>query len=441
MRVYGRETEYGLTARTRSTGSDGPWRRLGSDEAAQRLFTPLARAYAATSVFLPNGGRLYLDVGNHPEYATPECLTLADLQVAERAGDELMVELAGDARAAEAEDGLDTEFSLFKNNLDSFGNTYGSHENYLVARSLELDHLSAWLVPFLVSRQAIAGAGRWHKGTFTVSQRCDALADTVSGHTTRSRPLINTRDEPHADPSRFRRLHVISGDSNCDEESALLRYATTELVLRLAETGRPAPITLTDPTERLRAWGRDPGPAFEVQSAYAALAGEVAEGLTDALDAWRERSVVPEWRRKRDLIVAYRDRHGLADADPRLDALDLRWHALGDDADGRPLGLARLLEARGALPRRTDPGAVASARTLAPGEGRARLRGRLVEAVRANGRSAAVDWRTVTVHDLPATLALDDPLVGDDPRVDRLVARMAAEPRWRVLGGFSPPRE
>lgn len=439
-RIYGLETEYGLVARTR--GHDGGWRRLAADEAATLLFVPLAREHAATSVFLPNGGRLYLDVGNHPEYATPECATIADLQTAERAGDDLLVALAARARDAEAAEGRHTEFTLVKNNVDSFGNSYGSHENYLVDRDADPDHLASWLVPFLVSRQAIAGAGRWLRGTFTVSQRCDALAEVMSANTTRSRPLINTRDEPHADPGRYRRLHVISGDSNLDEASARLRWAATELVLRLAESGRPAPVALDDPLAALRAWGRDPEPALALQRRYAALAADVADvadGLEDDLDAWQRGTVTPEWAHKRRLIAAYRDRHRLGDADPRLDALDLRWHVLGDGPEGRPAGLARLLEARGELPRLTDPDAVASALHVAPGPGRARLRGRLVAAARAHGRDVAVDWASVTVHDLPASVTLDDPFADADPRVDALVEAMATRPRRRPLGGFVPP--
>lgn len=442
MRVYGLETEYGLVGRTR--GPDGRWRRLAPDEAAQRLFVPVARRHAATSVFLPNGGRLYLDVGNHPEYATPECTSIADLLVAERAGDDLLVALAAEARAAEDAEGRDTEFTLVKNNIDPFGNTYGSHENYLVDRATDPAHLAAWLVPFLVARQAIAGAGRWRRGAFTVSQRCDALADVVSGNTTRSRPLINTRDEPHADPGRWRRLHVIAGDSNLDEGTARLRWAATELVLRLAESGRPAPVALDDPLAALRAWGRDPAPARELLARYAALAEDVAgpdlgADLGPDLDRWQRGAVTPEWAHKRRLITAHRDRHHLPDADPRLDAIDLRWHVLGTGPDGRPAGLARLLEARGELPRLTHPDAVAAALDRAPGPGRARLRGRLVAAAREHARDVAVDWASVTVHDLPATVALDDPFTDADPRVDALVAEMATRPRRRPLGGFVPP--
>lgn len=288
------------------------------------------------NVFLRNGGRVYLDVGSHPEYATPECRTPDDLVVAERAGDEVLAGLVERAVAAERAEGRETAFVLLKNNIDPHGNTYGSHENYLVGRDADPDALAAWLVGFLVSRQLIAGAGRWRRGVFTLSQRCDALADVVSNQTTRSRPLINTRDEPHADPRVHRRLHVISGDPNCSDRASLLKVAAAELVLRLAESGRPAPPAPVDPLAALRAWGRDPGAgvrladgtqasAWEVQgSATAPLAREVAEPLEwqpwrDTLDALTRGDAPPaaEWAVKKRLIEAHRDRHGLADADPR----------------------------------------------------------------------------------------------------------------------------
>lgn len=434
-RIYGVETEYGLTALRRA--DDGSWTRLGAEDAASALFAPFASGRASTNVFLPGGGRLYLDVGHHPEYATPECDCVDDLLVAERAGDELMVELASLATAREAQLGRETRFRLVKNNLDSFGNTYGSHENYLIDRSTDLDALTAWLVPFLVARQAIAGAGRWHRGTFTIAQRGDVLGDIVSGQTTRQRPLINARDEPHADPGRYRRLHVISGDSNLDETTAWLRYGATELVLRLAESGRPAPLTLDDPLASLRAFGRDPDAAADVLAVYADAAGDVADGLDDVLAAWRG-GITPEWAHKRTLIEGYRDRHGLPDDDPRLDALDLRWHEIGPDGPGErtPRGFARLLETRGVLARRTAPDAVARAHTQAPSPTRARDRGRLAAVLDEHGRDASLDWSKVVVHDLPATVTLDDPFALDDPQVSDVIARLAGQPRRR---GFRPP--
>ncbi|HHU37981.1 MAG TPA: proteasome accessory factor PafA2 family protein, partial [Propionibacterium sp.] len=374
-RIHGVETEYGLVG-----ASDG--RRLPIDEAATRLFAPIARRHATTNLFHRAGGRLYLDIGSHPEYATPECTSARDLVTAQRAGDALLLELADRARMAEAEEGCDTTFRLFRNNIDAFGNTWGSHENHLVARSTDPRVLSDWLVPFLVSRLLIGGTGRWRRGTFTLSQRGDVLGDLVSSQTTRSRPLINTRDEPHADPERHRRLHVISGDTNSLDHPMWLVIVATELVLRCAEAGGTPPAGPVDPLAALRTWNLDPDagvPAtdggnvtarglqrtyLDLATGHADDADETGPGwrawadALDALDAGRPSGL--EWDAKLRTIRAWRDRHGVDDTDPRLDALDLRWHELGAEA-GRPIGLAALWEARHGVRHTTDE-AVAAAR-------------------------------------------------------------------------------
>ena len=465
LRVVGLETEYGLMARTRAS-ADEPWRRVPADEAGSLLFAPMARRWRTTNAFLVGGGRAYLDVGSHPEYATPECNSAHDLVVAERAGDELLLDLVARAEADEAADGRETTFTLVKNNTDPWDNTYGSHENYQVPRGLDPAALEGWLVPFLVARQLLVGAGRWRRGRFTLSQRCDALVDVVSNQTTRSRPLINTRDEPHADAGRWRRLHVISGDSNLVEPSSWLKVAAAELVIRLAEQGRTPPLALVDPLGALRAWGSDPDAGARTSAggwvtARALLAtwhDAAADAVGDdpeagrAHRAWARASAAadagvpgpdaPEWLHKRGTLRAWRDRHGLADADPRLDDLDVRWHVLG------PSGLARLLEARGAWPRETTDAEVAVARSTPPSPTRARVRSALLDAARAHGRDHGVDWAAFVVRDLAGpdgvrprevVLRLDDPLATDHPDAAPLLARMASEPRVRSLGGFAPP--
>lgn len=473
MRVVGVETEYGLIARTREDASR-PWRRLLPDEAGAALFAPVAKAWRSTSAFLPNGGRLYLDVGAHPEYATPECTSAHDVVVAERAGDALLLDLAARARAEEAASGRDTVFSLIRNNVDPWGNTYGCHENYLVGRDLDPDALEGWLIPFLVARQLLVGAGRWRRGRFTVSQRCDALADLVSNQTTRSRPLVNTRDEPHADPDRWRRLHVISGDSNRAETSAWLKVAATDLVLRLAETGRTPPLALVDPLAALRRWGGDPDAGVAVQSGglvscrellatWHAAAADVADDpeTQAAWQAWDRTAAAserpepspdaPEWLHKRATIAAWQTRHGLALDDPALDDLDVRWHVLGG------AGLATLLESHQRWPRRTTDAEVDAAASTAPSATRAWVRGALIAAARRQDRDFGVDWSSFVVRDLAAvpasgagglggglrprdvTLRWDDPLTTHDPASEALLLRMEQEPRVRTLGGFVPP--
>ena len=465
-RALGLETEYGLIARTRAS-SDDPWRRLPADEAGGALFAPLARRARSTSVFVAGGGRAYLDVGSHPEYATPETSSAHDLVVAERAGDAWMLALVDQAVADEADAGRETSFSLVKNNVDPWGNTYGSHENYQVPRDLDPDRAEGWLVPFLVARQLLAGAGRWRRGRFTLSQRCDVLAGTLSAHTTRSRPLINTRDEPHADASRWRRLHVISGDSNVVEPSSWLKVAATELVLRLAEANRTPPVALADPIDALRRWGSDPDAGVPLAGGGHVTCRELLalwhEAASDAVGspeterawrAWRDTAEAaalptptasaPEWLHKRHTLQAWRDRHGLAADDPLLDDLDVRWHLL------TPGGLAGLLQARGAWPRETSDAEVAAARDAPPSPTRARVRSRLLAAAQTAGRDHGVDWATFVVRDLAGpdgvrprevALRLDDPLADSDADADALITRMTTEPRVRALGGFTPPSD
>lgn len=455
-RIVGLETEYGLVARR-----DG--RRLTADEAGQALFVPLARSRGATSAFLTGGGRLYLDVGSHPEYATPECLNARDLVIADRAGDEILLSLALHAEELEREAGHETTFEIYRNNVDSFGNTWGSHENYLVSREVDSKRIADWLVPFLVSRQLIAGAGRWSRGRFTLSQRCEVLANEVSSSTTRARPLINTRDEPHADPARFRRLHVISGDTNVLETTSWLKIVATGLVLRAAELGWRPPVELPDTLTALRSWGADPshataaGDAWAVQYAFLDAVAALAE-TPEQQEGWklwestlsetaRGRAGAAEWAHKLKLIESWRDRHGLSDADRRLDWLDLNYHLLGASGSERGGGAGRLLEERGVLPRISTPDQVRSALLVAPSPTRARVRGRLVAIAKTHERDVVFDWGEIVAHDLAGPdgraatlrLRLDDPFAVDNPDAEMLAHRLATEAPGRALGGFIPP--
>ena len=442
-RVIGLETEYGLLGRS-ARG------RLGSSEAAQLLFAPLEREYRSSNVFLAAGGRLYLDVGAHPEYATPECATVLDAVVAGRAGDELMLDLADRAVAAAEQAGTSVRLRLFKNNTDSYGNSYGSHENYLVERASDPDRFAEALTGFLVTRQLTSGNGSLSRGEFRISQRADHLHEAFSATTTRARPLVNSRDEPLADPARFRRLHVLAGDSNLSETTAWLRLASTELVLRLVEAGhRFEQLRLADPLGALPMVARDPLALLElaaggtitavaVQRAYADAVGEafpeqaelVAEWqrVLDALAQGRPDDIADtvEWAAKRRLLADYRRRHRLAPDDPRLAAIDLAFHELG------PAGLFTKLEQGGAVRRLSDPGRVTAALAAPPGDTRARARSRLISAARAAGVSYSVDWVRFTVHDWPGpddrdrSLELTDPRRADWPAVEELLAELEA---------------
>lgn len=463
MRVFGGETEYGLSARVRLV--TGRWRRLASDEAAQRLFAPIVAEHASTNVFLRNGGRLYLDVGSHPEYATAECTTLRRLLVHERAGDAMLVRLAGTAMEQDEDE---AELRLVKNNADGHGNTYGSHENYLVERDLDYDVLTEAMVPFLVTRQLVCGAGAWRGGRLVFGQRSAFLHGLVSPDTTKSRPLINTRDEPLADPTRWRRLHVIAGDSNLAEGSLALKWGTTLAVLDRCEDdlrhGRVPfrHLALADPSGAIVAASLDPHAHLErrgggtitpvqIQEAYREAvhdAGAPTERawvlgawgrVLGALAAGRPDDIADlvDWAAKRAMIERFRDRHQLAPDAPELAALDLACHEL-EERDGRPVGLLRLMEARGELLRLSRPGEVEAALAEPPDDTRALLRARLIGTARARGREHVVDWASFAVRDLPGgevRLPLPDPLAVADAAVDELCARMEEEPRTHGLRG------
>ncbi|MFL6026834.1 MAG: proteasome accessory factor PafA2 family protein, partial [Friedmanniella sp.] len=234
-RIYGLETEYGVAC------TSGGTRRLTPDEVARYLFRRVVTWGRSSNVFLRNGSRIYLDVGSHPEYATAECDDLVQLVNHDRAGERILEDLIVDAEQRLASENIAGDIYLFKNNTDSAGNSYGCHENYLVSRAGEFSRLADVLIPFLVSRQIICGAGKIQqtpRGTiFSVSQRAEHIWEGVSSATTRSRPIINTRDEPHADAERYRRLHVIVGDSNMNESTTLLKVGSADLVLRMMEQG------------------------------------------------------------------------------------------------------------------------------------------------------------------------------------------------------------
>ena len=456
-RVLGIETEYGLSART-GRG------RLSAPEAAELLFRPVVAERRSANAFLGNGGRLYLDVGAHPEYATPECRTVQQLLVAERAGDQIVAQLAGRAVEDAAEAGQDVAFRLFKNNVDSFGNSYGCHENYLVSRGLDLARAVHLLTPFLVTRQVLCGTGRLHRGEFTISQRADQLHDQLSATTTRARPLVNTRDEPLADPARFRRLHVLAGDSNLSEPSAWLKVGTTLALLDLIDRPEgPAPelaaFELADPGTALRQVTRDPNAslgladgrmitALELQREHLDLCAHLLEPglallwdrvLTALAADPDEVAAEVEWVAKRQLLAAFRHRHRLPADHPRLAQLDLAFHELG--------GPFAALEAGGAVTRLTDPADVESALERAPADTRAAARSAFVRAALEHRRDHSVDWQTCTVHDLPGsdglradrTVVLPDPLAPVSTDLEELIADLAAVPRVRASGGFGPP--
>ncbi len=449
-RIYGIETEFGVTCTFEGT------RRLTPDEVARYLFKRVVAWGRSSNVFLTNGSRLYLDVGSHPEYATAECDDLTQLVIHDRAGERIVEDLIGDAQSRLAEEGITGEIYLFKNNTDSSGNSYGCHENYLIKRRADyLTQIEA-LLPFLISRQLISGAGKvleTPRGTiYSLSQRADHMWEGVSSATTRSRPIINTRDEPHADSESYRRLHVIVGDSNMSEMTTMLKVASMEFVLRMLESGfLKRDFTLDNPIRAIRDVSHDITgrgvitlssgqtlTALELQSEYLRLAKEFSNDHDlsaiekQALELWERVLIAIEtenyslinkdidWAIKKNLLENYMEKHGLDLTSPRIAQLDLMYH---DITQSR--GLFYLLERKGMANRISTDDQVLDAKTIPPQTTRAKLRGDFILAAQAKNKDISVDWVHLKMNDqTQRTVLCKDPFLNVDERVDRLIAAM-----------------
>ena len=449
-RIFGIENEYGVTCTFRGQ------RRLSPDEVARYLFRRVVSWGRSSNVFLRNGARLYLDVGSHPEYATPECDNAVDVVTHDKAGERILEGLLVDAERRLREEGIAGDIYLFKNNTDSAGNSYGCHENYLVGRQGEFSRLADVLIPFLVSRQIVVGAGKVLQtprgAVFCVSQRAEHIWEGVSSATTRSRPIINTRDEPHADAERFRRLHVIVGDSNMNEVTTLLKIGATDLVLRMIEAGVVLrDVTLENPIRAIReishdvtgrrkvklANGRE-ATALEIQREYFSKATDFIDRrggdatVQRVLDVWGrtlqavetgDLSLVDreiDWVTKFQVIERYRGKHDLPLSSPRVAQLDLAYHDVN-----RRRGLYYLLENRGLVARATTDLAIFEAKSVPPQTTRARLRGEFIKCAQEKRRDFTVDWVHLKLNDqAQRTVLCKDPFRSVDDRVDKLIASM-----------------
>jgi Pup amidohydrolase len=435
----------------------------GTAAAPEHIERPESEEYddpSAANCILTNGARLYVDHA-HPEYSSPEVTNPRDAVLWDVAGERVM--LAATRRLAQVPG---SEVVLYKNNVDGKGASYGTHENYLVDRGLGFATIVELLTPFLVTRQVFAGSGRVGLGQsgeeagFQLSQRADYMEAEVGLETTLRRPIVNTRDEPHADRTRWRRLHLILGDANHLEVATYLKLGTTSLVLwvaehldELADAGVPAraelaALRLADPVGDVRRVSRDldlsvplaladgtTATALEVQSRYAdvvarALAVLGSDEESDAVvDRWR--SVVRrlgvdpgtcarevEWVAKLRLLDRLRRRDGLAWDHPRLHALDLQW------SDVRPeRGVYQRLLAAGAVERLVDEEAVARAVHHPPEDTRAWFRGEVME--RYPDEISAASWDSV-IFDVAGAASLQrvpmlDPLRGTAANVGALL--------------------
>ena len=449
-RIFGLENEYGVTCTLRGQ------RRLSPDEVARYLFRRVVSWGRSSNVFLENGARLYLDVGSHPEYATPECDSISDLVVHDKAGERILEGLVRSAEQRLREEGIRGEVFLFKNNTDSAGNSYGCHENYLVERDGDFAKFTDVLIPFLVTRQIYAGAGKVLQtargAMFCMSQRAEHIWEGVSSATTRSRPIINTRDEPHADAERFRRLHVIVGDSNMSEYATFLKVGATSVVLRMLEED-PSPwrdLTLENPIRAIReishdlagrrrvrlANGRELS-AVELQSEYLTRAVRFGKrrGLAPleakALEMWEhvmthlekdplELRTELDWVIKYHLIEAFRKRHDLPLSHPRVALVDLTYHDVT-----RSRSLYYRLQDRQLVDRVVTDRAIEEAVSTPPQTTRARLRGAFIKRAKERKRDYTVDWVHLKLNDqAQRTVLCKDPFKASDDRVERLIASL-----------------
>ncbi|NKQ26379.1 Pup--protein ligase [Streptomyces galbus] len=450
-RIFGLENEYGVTCTFRGQ------RRLSPDEVARYLFRRVVSWGRSSNVFLRNGARLYLDVGSHPEYATPECDNVTELVTHDKAGERILEGLLVDAERRLHEEGIAGDVYLFKNNTDSAGNSYGCHENYLVARHGEFSRLADILIPFLVTRQLLCGAGKVLQtprgAVYCVSQRAEHIWEGVSSATTRSRPIINTRDEPHADAERYRRLHVIVGDSNMSETTMLLKVGATDLVLRMIEAGTGMrDLTLENPIRAIRevshditgrrkgrlASGREAS-ALEGQREYYEKAVDFCErrgirtgtveqvlelwGRTlDAIEAEDLDRIGTEidWVIKYKLLERYRAKHNMTMSHPRVAQIDLAYHDIH-----RRRGLYYLLEKKGQTARICDDLKIFEGKSVPPQTTRARLRGDFIRRAQEQRRDFTVDWVHLKLNDqAQRTVLCKDPFRSVDDRVEKLIAGM-----------------
>jgi proteasome accessory factor A len=449
-RIFGIENEYGVTCTLRGQ------RRLSPDEVARYLFRRVVSWGRSSNVFLANGARLYLDVGSHPEYATPECDSVRQLVVHDKAGERILEQLLTSAEQRLGDEGVHGDVYLFKNNTDSAGNSYGCHENYCTSRRDDFSSYTEVLIPFLVSRQIYAGAGKVLQtargARYCVSQRAEHIWEGVSSATTRSRPIINTRDEPHADAERYRRLHVIVGDSNMSEYTNFLKVGACSLMLRMLEEPQVVlrDMTLENPiraireishdmtcTQRVRlANGREVS-ALDIQSEYLNRALRFAEhhDLTDeeqlALDMWEytlshleddplklDREL--DWVIKYKLIEAYRERHDLTLSDARVALVDLQYHDVN-----RERGLFYRMQRKGMVDRIVTDEEISHAVEHPPQTTRARLRGEFIKRAKERKRDYTVDWVHLKLNDqAQRTVLCKDPFKAEDERVDKLIASL-----------------
>ena len=398
-RTFGLRNEYSVVL-----SAGGP-RQLSPQEGRRRLFGPVVSGGLSRSVPLRNGGQLYLDVVGHPEYATPDCGNALDLVVHDKAGERILEGLLEDAGQQLREEGIAGDISVLKSNAGPAGSSYGCQENYVVGRRAEFGRLADILIPFLITRQLICGAGtivRTPRGAvYCLSRPTGRTGTSMSSATTRARPFLHTRDEPRA-AAGVRRLHVMVSDPTMSETTTLLKAATTDLVLRMAEAPTVMPdLTLDNPVQAITDVSRDLTgrsrirladgrqiSALDIQREYLAKASDftgnrgadtvsrrvlrIWERALDAIDAQNLDAIAREidWVIKYQLIERYRAAHALPLSAPQVAQADLAYH---DIRRGR--GLYYQLQRSTAVDRAARDIDIFEAKTVPPAPGRYRQAG------------------------------------------------------------------
>ena len=409
---------------------------------------PLSFEEIKTDLVLSNGARFYNDHA-HPEYSTPECTTLRELVAQDKAGERILAECA---RRRSSKLPPENEVRLYKNNTDFSGHSYGCHDNYLMRRDIPWDRIVAGILPFLITRQIFAGAGKMavegegaasQPGMFQISQRADFFSVLVSIDTMNRRPLVNTRDEPHADAGRYRRFHVIIGDSNMSQWATALKVGTTALVLGLVERGEAPEIEIAQPIDATKSISRDQNydwiielidgrkiSAIDVQRLYLSAAQKSYSGPDEEtkwlLREWEnvlndlQRDVGltrdrVDWVAKKILLTALQEEEKLAWTDPWLQAIDLEYHNLNRDE-----GLYYELLRQGSMRRVVTEDEIKAAIFTPPDTTRAYFRGRSV--ARFNDAIESIQWDEMVFRNGAQSHRIRFPEASLDKRLQELNA-------------------
>jgi proteasome accessory factor A len=407
---------------------------------------PLSFEEIKSDLVLSNGARFYNDHA-HPEYSTPECTTLHQIVAQDKAGERILAECAR-RRNQKLPPGFDVR--LYKNNTDFAGHSYGCHDNYLMKRDVAWDRIVAGMLPFLVTRQIFAGAGKMgieaessqsEPGVFQISQRADFFSVVVSIDTMNRRPLINTRDEPHVDASRYRRFHVILGDSNMSEWATAMKIGTTALILDLIERGEVPGLEIAQPVDANKSISRDQTydwiielkdgrkiSAIDVQRIYLRAASKLDESQNEdcrwILQEWEnvlndlERDVMStrdrvDWAAKKFLLDTLQADEKLSWTDPWLQSIDLEYHNLDLDH-----GLYYELLRKGLMRRITNEEEIKAAIFNPPETTRAFFRGRAV--ARFNDEISSIQWDEIVFTNQANSFRVALPEAAMNARLDSL---------------------